>query len=154
MTGKNRNILWSIASFIILLFVAKYLHYPSFLGETLEKTKTMKCCGKSKDEIQSLKSMPSQYGFTLQELRDLMELRGDEARTKVEALGGPETIATKLKTSTTNGINSDDTGKGGSDNSPDASGRSILVQNGPNWSKLVQNGLEWSKMVPNGPKWQ
>ena len=75
----------------------------------------MKCCGKDKDEIQSLKSMPSQYGFTLQELRDLMELRGDEARTKVEALGGPETIAQKLKTSTTNGINSDDTGNGGSD---------------------------------------
>ena len=99
----------------------------------------MKCCGKSKDEIQSLKSMPSQYGFTLQELRDLMELRGDEARTKVEALGGPETIATKLKTSTTNGINSDDTGKGGSDHSPDASGRSILVQNGPKWSKMDQN---------------
>ena len=70
----------------------------------------MKCCGKNKDEIQ--KSMPSQYGFTLQELRDLMELRGDEARTKVEALGGPETIAQKLKTSTTNGINSDDTGNG------------------------------------------
>ena len=41
-----------------------------------------------------------------------MELRGDEARTKVEALGGPETIAQKLKTSTTNGINSDDTGNG------------------------------------------
>ena len=97
----------------------------------------MKCCGKSKDEIQSLKSMPSQYGFTLQELRDLMELRGDEARTKVEALGGPETIATKLKTSTTNGINSDDTGKGGSDHSPDAS---KLVQNGPKWTKMDQNG--------------
>ena len=70
----------------------------------------MKCCENNKDEIQ--KSMPSQYGFTLQELRDLMELRGDEARTKVEALGGPETIAQKLKTSTTNGINSDDTGNG------------------------------------------
>ena len=139
MTGKNRNILWSIASFIILLFVAKYLHYPSFLGESLEKTKTMKCCGKSKDEIQSLKSMPSQYGFTLQELRDLMELRGDEARTKVEALGGPETIATKLKTSTTNGINSDDTGKGGSDHPPD----------GPNGSKMASN---WTEMVSNGPK--
>ena len=81
----------------------------------------MKCCGESKDEIQSLKSMPSQYGFTLQELRDLMELRGDEARTKVEALGGPETIAQKLKTSTTNGINSDDTGKGGSNHIMDAS---------------------------------
>ena len=101
------------------LFEAKYL-YPKILGRGHEK-KIMKCCGESKDEIQSLKSMPSQYGFTLQELRDLMELRGDEARTKVEALGGPETIATKLKTSTTNGINSDDTGKGGSNHIMDAS---------------------------------
>lgn len=104
----------------------------------------MKCCGKNKDEIQSLKSMPSQYGFTLQELRDLMELRGDEARTKVEALGGPETIATKLKTSTTNGINSDDTGKGGSDHSPGG-------QIGPNWTKMGQNGPKWSQMDQNGP---
>ena len=59
-----------------------------------------------------------------------MELRGDEARTKVEALGGPETIAQKLKTSTTNGINSDDTGNGSdcSVNCPTRSARNYLVR--------------------------
>ena len=64
-----------------------------------------------------------------------MELRGDEARTKVEALGGPETIAQKLKTSTTNGINSDDTGKGGSDHycldGLTVLGRIMVVRYGP-----------------------
>jgi len=51
----------------------------------------------------------SYYGFTLQELRELMELRGEEALVKVEALGGPSQIASLLKTSATSGLNSDDT---------------------------------------------
>ena len=54
--------------------------------------------------------MTNPYGFSVQELRDLMELRGDEAKLKVEALGGPEQIAKKLKTSGTDGLNSQDTG--------------------------------------------
>jgi len=38
-----------------------------------------------------------------------MELRGEEALVKVEALGGPSQIASLLKTSATSGLNSDDT---------------------------------------------
>lgn len=38
-----------------------------------------------------------------------MELRGEEAKAKVAALGGPSQIASLLKTSATSGINSDDT---------------------------------------------
>ena len=54
----------------------------------------------------------NKYDFTLEELRTLMELRGQEGHQKVEEYGGPLKICEKLKTSPQNGVNSDDTDTG------------------------------------------
>jgi len=54
----------------------------------------------------------NEYGYTLLELRSLMELRGTEGRDKVQELGGPTTICEKLRTSPNDGVNSDNTAKG------------------------------------------
>ena len=45
----------------------------------------------------------SQYGVTLKQLRDLMELRGKEAVDKLQEVGGGPGLCKKLRTSETNG---------------------------------------------------
>ena len=47
--------------------------------------------------------MASQYGVTLKQLRDLMELRGKEAVDKLQEVGGAQGLCKKLKTSEANG---------------------------------------------------
>ena len=47
--------------------------------------------------------MASQYGVTLKQLRDLMELRGKEAVDKLQEVGGSQGLCKKLKTSEANG---------------------------------------------------
>ena len=51
--------------------------------------------------------MASQYGVTLKQLRDLMELRGKEAVDKLQEVGGAQGLCKKLKTSEANGKNED-----------------------------------------------
>ena len=45
----------------------------------------------------------SQYGVTLKQLRDLMELRGKEGVDKLQEVGGSQGLCKKLKTSEANG---------------------------------------------------
>ena len=45
----------------------------------------------------------SQYGVSLKQLRDLMELRGKEAVDKLQEVGGGPGLCKKLRTSETNG---------------------------------------------------
>ena len=45
----------------------------------------------------------SQYGVTLKQLRELMELRGKEAVDKLQEVGGSQGLCKKLKTSEANG---------------------------------------------------
>ena len=49
------------------------------------------------------KMASSQYGVTLKQLRDLMELRGKEAVDKLQEVGGSQGLCKKLKTSEANG---------------------------------------------------
>ncbi|XP_059099644.1 plasma membrane calcium-transporting ATPase 2-like isoform X3 [Tigriopus californicus] len=51
--------------------------------------------------------MASQYGITVKELRDLMELRGEEGVEKVKSYGGAKEICKKLKTSEVSGLSGD-----------------------------------------------
>eukprot|EP00095_Tigriopus_kingsejongensis_P004686 maker-scaffold1243_size53534-snap-gene-0.3 protein:Tk04686 transcript:maker-scaffold1243_size53534-snap-gene-0.3-mRNA-1 annotation:"plasma membrane calcium-transporting atpase 2 isoform x2" len=51
--------------------------------------------------------MSSQYGITVKELRDLMELRGPEGVDKVKTYGGAKEICKKLKSSDSTGISGD-----------------------------------------------
>jgi hypothetical protein len=47
--------------------------------------------------------LPSQFGISLQELREIMEYRGIEAQDKVAELGGTHEICRKLASSPING---------------------------------------------------
>lgn len=47
--------------------------------------------------------MASQFGITVKELRDLMELRGEEGVEKIKSYGGAKEICKKLKTSEVTG---------------------------------------------------
>ncbi len=47
--------------------------------------------------------MASQFGITLKQLRDLMELRGAEGVDKVKEYGGVHDLCKKLKTTEKNG---------------------------------------------------
>ncbi len=47
--------------------------------------------------------MASQFGITLKQLRDLMELRGAEGVDKVKELGGVHELCKKLRTTEKNG---------------------------------------------------
>ena len=49
---------------------------------------------------------PAQYGLTLKQLRELMELRGREACEQLRQLGGVQDICKKLYTSPTEGSSS------------------------------------------------
>ena len=49
------------------------------------------------------KMASSQYGVTLKQLRDLMEVRGKEAVDKLQEVGGSQGLCKKLKTSEANG---------------------------------------------------
>lgn len=46
---------------------------------------------------------PTQYGISLKQLRELMELRGREGVTKVNSYGGVQEICKKLYTSPSEG---------------------------------------------------
>lgn len=46
---------------------------------------------------------PAQYGISLKQLRELMELRGPEGVTKLKEYGGVQEICKKLYTSPTDG---------------------------------------------------
>jgi len=52
--------------------------------------------------------MSTEYGISLKELQDLMEFRGHEAKEEVLKLGGVETITKKLKSHSSNGLDSND----------------------------------------------
>lgn len=47
---------------------------------------------------------PAQYGITLKQLRELMELRGREGVNKINSHGGVQEICKKLYTSPSEGI--------------------------------------------------
>ncbi len=47
--------------------------------------------------------LPSQFGISLFELRDLMESRGEEGLEKVQNVGGLQELCRKLNTSPING---------------------------------------------------
>lgn len=46
---------------------------------------------------------PAQYGISLKQLRELMELRGAEGVNKVKEYGGVQEVCKKLYTSPTDG---------------------------------------------------
>ena len=48
-------------------------------------------------------SLPSQFGISLKELRELMEARGPEAIEKIQAMGGSAELCKKLNSSPVNG---------------------------------------------------
>lgn len=54
----------------------------------------------------------NEFGLTLTELRDLMELRGEEGQAKVQDYGGPLKVCEKLRVAPNDGVNSDDTATG------------------------------------------
>jgi P-type Ca2+ transporter type 2B len=47
---------------------------------------------------------PAQYGLSLKQLRELMELRGREAVEQLRQLGGVQEVCKKLYTSPTEGM--------------------------------------------------
>lgn len=51
----------------------------------------------------TIDNRPMQYGLTLKQLREMMELRGHEGVNQISALGGVHEICKKLYTSPTEG---------------------------------------------------
>lgn len=49
-------------------------------------------------------SLPSQFGISLKELRELMEARGSEAIEKIQGMGGASELCKKLNSSPINGV--------------------------------------------------
>jgi Ca2+ transporting ATPase len=55
------------------------------------------------DIMATIDGRPAQYGVTLKQLRELMELRGREGVNKINSYGGVQEICKKLYTSPSEG---------------------------------------------------
>lgn len=56
-----------------------------------------------RDIMATIDGRPAQYGVTLKQLRELMELRGREGVSKINGYGGVQEICKKLYTSPNEG---------------------------------------------------
>jgi hypothetical protein len=56
-----------------------------------------------RDIMATIDGRPAQYGITLKQLRELMELRGREGVSKINGYGGVQEICKKLYTSPNEG---------------------------------------------------
>ena len=59
--------------------------------------------GDDRDIMATIDGRPAQYGVTLKQLRELMELRGREGVNKINGYGGVQEICKKLYTSPNEG---------------------------------------------------
>lgn len=65
--------------------------------------KSAKAIFKEGNEMATIDGRPAQYGITLKQLRELMELRGREGVNKINSHGGVQEICKKLYTSPSEG---------------------------------------------------